>query len=527
MPEKESTPNTHSSSSNVDLNSLADLSFGPSWADNNNAKHNTERDYKKSSKIRVRNNSRIIKKDRRGQPKHNSNRTDSIGNKEFIPKFDIKIYPQAETFERLIKQLKGNFITYQLFEITRLILEKSDRFVCLISRKNNNDKNVLEPIYFTPEDNMPFETENEAINHYCENFLDKIFDIKIVKVDPPKGKFTLVYRCPFTKHLIGPPNFHRFSELLKEHHNSKIKNLSIEEYQNRLESVSDENSINEWLESSTEEKHYCINDGNNNEEPNIIFKTTEEARRFLLANHKEKVVKTSENFRFSGSKLRDLSKSNLKSSILQAVEAQKRFPLDTANNIRGRLRRHKFTIYKKGSKGISYVCCVKRKFRDETTVFTDSISNLISFIEKNENIIIQNLPYKYLSIPKPATENESMQNISDNYTDSETDKIKEVIRSVRWLISEGYVTEYCDGKIIVHPKMEINNSINNEEENGTGKSEKPFDDTPVATKQNNILEEKVTKAFKPEDTSSINCNTTKEVINDGKGEKNTNEAAME
>ena len=128
---------------------------------------------------------------------------------------------------------------------------------------------------------------------------------------------------------------------------------------------------------------------------------------------------------------------------------------------------------------------------------------------------------------KPASENESIQNISDNYTDSETDKIKEVIRNVRWLISEGYVTEYSDGKIIVHPKMEINNSINNEEENGTGKSEKPLDDTLVAKKQNNILEEKVTKAVKPEDTSSINCNSTKEVLNDGKEEKNTNEAAME
>ena len=44
MPEKESTSNTHNTSSNVDLNSLADLSFGPSWADDTNARKSNRKD---------------------------------------------------------------------------------------------------------------------------------------------------------------------------------------------------------------------------------------------------------------------------------------------------------------------------------------------------------------------------------------------------------------------------------------------------------------------------------------------------
>ena len=35
----------------------------------------------------------------------------------------------------------------------------------------------------------------------------------------------MIYRCPFTKALIGPPNYHRYQDLLKAHHKSKIKNL--------------------------------------------------------------------------------------------------------------------------------------------------------------------------------------------------------------------------------------------------------------------------------------------------------------
>ena len=549
MPEKESTTNTHNTSSNVDLNSLADLSFGPSWADDTNARKSNRKDSSQNKKFGGSHDSRNIKKDRRGQSKFKNNHSDASFSKkkfysdnnqrsEFVPRFDIKIYPQDETFETLIKQLKGNFITYQLFEITRLILEKSDRFVCLINRVKKNEGETSEPIYFTPKDNLPFDTEEEAINHYCEHYLENFFDVETVEVDPPKGNFTLVYRCPFTKHLIGPPNFHRFPELLKEHHSAKINNLSIEDYQNKLESLSDEASINEWLESSTKEKHYRIKEETDNEESGTIFKSIEEARRYLLTNHKEKVVKSSPNFRFSGDKLESLQNSNLKSSIFQAVEAQRRFPLDTANNIRGRLRRHKFTIYKKGSKGISYVCCVKRKFRDDTTVFTDSISNLISFIEKNQNIGIQNLPYKFHSIPKPATENKSgddnegaenddTSNNTESHTDEETSKITEVIRNVRWLISEGYVTEYSDGKLLIHPKAEANHSIKNEEKNTSKESSQSVESTEPATENTNTSEEKTAVTSDSEASSSANCRVTQEIESNNLEEKSTKETTAE
>ena len=532
MPEKESTSNTHNTSSNVDLNSLADLSFGPSWADDTNVRKSNRKDSHQNKKFGANIDSRNIKKDRRGQTKYFNSRSNSSSSKkkafsennqksEFVPKFDIKIYPQDETFETLIKQLKGNFITYQLFEITRLILEKSDRFVCLINRVKKNEGEISEPIYFTPKDNLPFDTEEEAISHYCEHYLENFFDIETVEVEPPKGNFTLVYRCPFTKHLIGPPNFHRFLDLLKEHHSSKIKNLSIDDYQNKLESLSDEASINEWLETSSKEKHYHIKKEADNQESGAIFKTIEEAKRFLLKNHKESIVKSSPNFRFSGAKLDNLQKSNLKSSIYHAIEAQRRFPLDTANNIRGRLRRHKFTIYKKGSKGISYVCCVKRKFRDESTVFTDSISNLITFIEKNQNINIQNLPYKFLSIPNPATKNKSddykdgaeddpIINNSESHKDEETSKITEVIRNVRWLISEGYVTEYSDGKLLIHPKAEANHIVKNEEQNTSKESSQSIDSAEPTIKNTNALKEKTTLASDYEASSPESCNVTEE-----------------
>ena len=277
------------------------------------------------------------------------------------------------------------------------------------------------------------------------------------------------------------------------------------------------------MESTKKQQRYNLKNEIGGDETVTKFINIEEAKRFLIANYKDKIVKTSSNFRFSGDKLDNLPKGNLKLTILQSLDAQRRFPLDTANNIRGRLRRHKFTIYKKGSKGISYVCCVKRKFRDDSTVFTESINDLITFIEKNQHIGIQNLPYKFLSIAKPASESNSKPedvSASDDpvsHSDEEKNKITEVIRNVRWLITEGYVTEYSDGKLWVHPKAEINHSSKKEEKNisspninsstETDNPNQSSETSEVVKEVETILEEKTDETSSKEDSKARNCET--------------------
>src|SRR5947199_30828 len=68
---------------------------------------------------------------------------------------------------------------------------------------------------------------------------------------------------------------------------------------------------------------------------------------------------------------------------------------------RGRCRREHFTIFKKGSKGVSYVCAVKRKFRVPGQTFADSIGALISFIESHPMVKASALPVKFLNIQLP------------------------------------------------------------------------------------------------------------------------------
>ena len=502
MSEKDTTSNTKGTSGKIDLNSLTDLSFGPSWADKSSAqKRGGPKDSFAKSSNYPNSKSHGFKRDRRSQlsPNRQSRNTgDSKGAfsgrrerrddfkrkpmEEFKPSFEVKIYPQDDAFDFLVKRLRSNFKTYQLFEITRLILEKADRFVAAIEpiKSDSGDKKL---IYFSAKDGIPFSDEESALDHFLENNLEDYFDIEAVEVGAPTGNFNLIYRCPFTGTLISPPNFHRFQELLKLHHRRKIKNLSLSDYQNKLESVNDEAAINEWIEAMKKGERLTFKNTPESEAA-IVFHSKDDAKRYLLMNKKADMVKSTESFRLSGSLLGTLPKGLIKENVMFAVEGQRRFPLDTANNIRGRLRRHKFTIYKKGSKGISFVCCVKRKFRDSKSVFSESIINLINFIEKNENIMITTLPYDFLSIEKPKVKKPSISESSNADDPASTEavaapsqelseedqaKFKQFMRDLRWLITEGYVTEYSDGTVFVHPKMD--------------ESQKPTKDSPKASEE--------------------------------------------
>ena len=121
----------------------------------------------------------------------------------------------------------------------------------------------------------------------------------------------------------------------------------------------------------------------------------------------------------------------------------------------------------------------------------------------------------------------SAPNNTSTHTDEETSKITEVIRNVRWLISEGYVTEYSDGKLLIHPKAEANHSIKNEEKNTSKEPSQPVVSTEPVTENINASEEKAAVTSDSEASSSGNCNIVQETENNNLEEKSTEETTAE
>lgn len=419
------------------------------------------------------------------------------------PYFTVTFYPEDASFATLAKTVRSSCRTIELFEIARTVIGKPDRFVVVVQRKTapkssapvdaQNPGVKPAPLFISVPDGLPFETEDAAITHVLREHLGQFFDTAEVEVEPPKGNYQVINRCSITGELLGPPNYHRYNQIVQQHFAARISRMPFEVFRSRIESVRDPEVVNQWLEKMKKVIRYTwkldrpaaaavpaepVAEAAAPEAaapaaaPVLTFDSLEDARVHLLTHCRDKVVRTAESARFHGRVVETMAQSEIRRAIEGTWERQQRFPLDTANALRGRLRREGFTIFKKGSKGVSYVCAVKRKFRVPGQTFAESINGLISFIEAHPMAKVSDLPKKYLGIdlpeePKAASPSAAAPAEGSteapaeaaapapaaSLTPEDREKIVRMQGDLRWLVREGYVTEFIDGRVFAPPPM--------------------------------------------------------------------------
>lgn len=399
----------------------------------------------------------------------------------FNPTVDVLFYPEDSAFRALTKAIRNACRTYELFEVAQLILEKPERFVAVLKPLAAPGASMPK-LYQSVPDGLVFESEDAAVSHVCKNHLERFFTVETVEVEAPKGTFAGVSKCTLSGEFIAPPNYHRYQELLRAHHAERYPTMSYERFVANVELDKDPESVNAWLAKMTKTTRYTDKLAAEGETPTAC-EGAAAARAFLLTKYKDKLVKETAEARIAGRQIEQLPQGNLRRSVEFVLEQQRRFPLSTANNLRGRLRRMKFGLYKRGAKGISYVCAVKRRFRDEHTVFAQNLQDLIVFIEKNPNIYAKDLPEKFLGIAPiapvaqkeplaPAAEAAEAAQAAETADvaaetvavasapvaepaapDPNAPRIAGLLKDLHWLVSEGYVTEYGDGRLFTAPPM--------------------------------------------------------------------------
>ncbi len=450
------------------------------------------------------------------------------------PYYSVMFYPEDTSFNTLVQTIRKTCRTVELFEIARTVVAKTDRFVVVVSHKVNPEapavaapaadaaaKPARPSFHISVPDGIPFETDEAAVSHVLSKHLDKFFEMAEVEVDPPKGNYQVINKCGVTGELLGPPNYHRYNQIAQQHYAANVSRMPFEMFRSRIETIRDPEVVNQWLAKMKKTTRYTWKTGAKAaapvpaiaEAPSVeapaaeaapvspevtvpagegaapaaeaaapavpvastvpTFDSLEEARVFLLTQARDKVVRTTETARFHGKVAETMAPGEIRRAVEGALDRQRRFPLDTANALRGRLRREHFTIFKKGSKGVSYVCAVKRKFRVPGQTFSESIGALISFIENHPMTRASELVTKFLGLavvpaPKPAetpvpapeagaepTPAPTAEASKPEPTLSIADRarLSRMQGDLVWLVREGYVTEFIDGRLFAAPAM--------------------------------------------------------------------------
>lgn len=380
---------------------------------------------------------------------------------------EVLFYPDDTPFNKLADIMKNSKRTYQLFDIAELVLEKNDRFVVL-AKNLPDESGVVKPLFCAQPLNLPFEDEASAKQAAVDYYTDELFEKQQIEAEPPKGSFQVVNRCSTTGDLLGAPNWHKYNENLREYHREHCPKMPFEAFLSTIEAVRDPEQINAWLEQMKKRDVYKLK--NPAEGENDIFETREAAASYVAHKMGAELVRTYEQVRMKGANLQKLPFGRIRRNIEEAWHKQKRFPIITANNLRGRLRRSGFSVYKRGSKGFAFVSVVKRKFLLEGDKLSDTPQKIFDFITANPAVLATDLPYKFLGLTPPdnqpkaktlAEENKAEQPevqtspiaAATELSDEQKQQLNAVWSELLWLVSEGYVVEYADSTLQANPYL--------------------------------------------------------------------------
>ena len=465
----------------IDLSELAGLQFSTAWTPSSNVskfesspRGEGGRPFKKrefSPKNRGEDRREGRRPDKKRRFEKSEGAKDGAKGKKFFKQrpakkapfnftMEVLFYPEDAPFAKLSEVMKRLKRTYQLFDIAELVLEKQERFVILAKNLPGED-GAVKPLYCAQPANIPFETEAEAEKFALDYWLGELTETASVECEAPKGAFQVVNRCALSQDLLGAPNWHKYSEYVREYHASKYPNMPYEKFLSTIETVRDEALVNAWLEQMKTRQVYKLKDSE------TTFETRDAALAHIKEQKGEELVKVYEQVRMHGADIQKLPySSRIRKNLEAAWAKQKQFPIVTANNIRGRLRRAGFTIYKRGSKGFAFVCAVKRKFLFEGESLSETPQKIFDFITEKQPVKAGALPYIYLGLPVPADVSNPAPLAEEHKKESEggevsgplpscaaelneedSAKVKEVSNELLWLISEGYVVEYADSSL--------------------------------------------------------------------------------
>lgn len=429
----------------------------------------------------------------------------------------VQFFPEEHAFNALVKALRQSGQTHELFTLTRLFLEKPERLMIAISPLEEAGPEAK--LFICKIDGAPFLSEGEVYQHVFQNHLQQFVEEEQIEVEAPKGSFQSVARCPRTKVLLCPPNYHLYQQAVLEHKERYFPTESLEAVRNRLELVRDEEVIQEWLNSMTRKTRYRLlpqkkaakpanteaiadpveeaeiettatepdaqieesvtveavegtepdssavaapaaeveateqateTEATATEPETQTIDSLEELKTWLQEHMRHRIVKTIRQYRIGGKMLADLPETPVKHSILQSLEEQRRFPLDTANLLRGRFRRLKFDLFKHGTRGINYVCPVKRKTKDARIPWSDSVEQLYTQIGHLPTATIQTLADAVLGHPLEYYQGEAAASLSD----AEKKAYSSLVADLHWLVMEGYVSRFEDGHLEI-PKGHV------------------------------------------------------------------------
>ncbi len=370
-----------------------------------------------------------------------------------LPEIGVTFLPDENGVESLARQIKMTGRAYPLFDIARLILQKPERYTVKLTVQKKPDGAIAQPLFVCALDETPWLSEDEAVAHVLKNHFATFYQAERTAVEPPKGRYTFVAQCGLSGVILGPPNHHDYQNQLRKLHTERFSRMPFDVFKSRVKIVKDEAVVKKWVEEQSFKTEYTVL---NVPEP-LKLPSIEEVEKHFRAVHKDTIIKSVESHTVAGVPSRSLRSRELQRLVRNDWERQGYFPLQLATKLSQQFAAHGLQFFKV-NKTVTHVGVARPQYLDlETTPVSESIKRIVGFINTNPKCTRRKLIETLAPSPsvieiKPETPPvaappEGGTSKIPVAPAEPTPEQNALIADLHWLIHQGHVLEFADGRM--------------------------------------------------------------------------------
>ena len=341
-----------------------------------------------------------------------------------LPEVAVRFLPHQGAFESVIAQIKSGSVTYSVYALARLFLEKPERYVVRLTSAEGV------PLHQLGEDGPVVVDRRLLESGAFTAAKDDFYTAETTQSEPLKGNFTNVARCRLSGTLLGPTNHHSYQPQLRNLYEQRFsRRMSFQDYQRQIEIVSDPAVVEQWKEQARSVTTYTTK----GVEPAQTFNTLADAERHFRQTHLPTLLRSALELTINGVLSRSLPDRALGRLIENAWAAEIRSPSKMMQELAGGLRQAGLNIFRH-RRGMLFVSPIRLKmFAHDPGSVSVSINAVLQTLSDTPGLNRKQLAEK----------------LTANATDpADADRVKLSLASdLRWLVSEGYVIEFNDGTL--------------------------------------------------------------------------------
>ncbi len=387
---------------------------------------------------------------RSGGPRRDDRRDERREPLAPLPELKVELLPEEAGVDSIARQIKLTGRAYPLFEIAALILKKPERYHAQFTVVKKPDGTIAQPLFVCSLDDTVWLSEAEAVAHVLTKHFNTFYQAERSPCDPPKGIYTFVAQCGFSGVILGPPNYHDYQNKLRKLHAERFGRMPFDAFKARVKIVKDEEVVKKWVEEQSFKTEFiCLNVPEAPKLPN-----REEVEKHFRATHLPNVIRQVESHTLTTAARREVRSPGLQALMRRAWDEQAHFPLKMANTLSKQFAHDGLSFFKV-NKTVTHVSVARPHFLDlEATPVSDGVKKIIDFINSKTKCTRRDLLNALAPAPKPveapapapAAEGAPAAPVAPA-TPEQTPEQAAVTSDLHWLIHQGHVIEFANGRL--------------------------------------------------------------------------------